>query len=121
MKCYIRIVALAIAVSAASLQALDENANMNPWAQPEREVKLANKRAKLDKELYGAYDAVYGAGPTYKQPWNPAYRYALERKIRILESGSIIGRMRNWIAQTYGYTSPYAKKYSLIKPASKKN
>ena len=105
MKKHITI-ALLLGASVLSLQAFDENAT-DPWAPTKNATKLAGKRAKLGDELYGAYGDVWGNGPTYKQPWNPAYRYALEHKIRTLESGPIFGRMRNWIARAYA--SPFER------------
>lgn len=62
MNNYIRILALALVASAASMQAWDDANNLyastNPWEPTKREIKLANKRVKLGHELYGAYGDV---------------------------------------------------------------
>lgn len=107
MKKQIQItIALLLGISALGLQAFDETVT-DPWAPKKNAIKLAGKRVKLGNELYGAYGDVYGDGPTYKQPWNPAYRYDLEDKIRMLERGPVFGRLSRWIASVYA--SPYER------------
>lgn len=131
MNIFLRIMAL-VCISVASMQAFDENATdpWAPSKRDEKLAGKRHKLylekttdPRMDPhELRLYYNARYKTSgyktsikPRHDEPYyyrapdvktaraaRAPYVQQLEGKIRVLESGSILGRMRNWVARHMG-------------------